>query len=134
MGNIKFMCRTCTNIFFVVCERKQYFYVIPLRTRPPALCHVRSVPVRTTSATSGHVPSTNEVLEGTVGLHLVAAEPFYVSVDGTREDPVKTMCKWPFLGTTIELIVARKIPTREVGPVTIVEPWFMVRYVMEDAG
>ena len=44
------------------------------------------------------------------------------------------MCKWPFLGTTIELIVARKIPTREVGPVTIVEPWFMVRYVMEDAG
>ena len=98
------------------------------------MCHVHSVPVRTPSATSGQVPSTNEVLEGTVGLHLVAAEPFYISVDGTREDPVKTMCKWPFLGTTIELIVARKIPTREVGPVTIVEPWFMVRYVMEDAG
>jgi len=42
------------------------------------MCHVHSVPVRTTSATSGQVPSTNDVLEGTVGLHLVAAEPFYV--------------------------------------------------------
>jgi hypothetical protein len=45
------------------------------------MCHVHSVPVRTSNATSGHVPST-KVLEGTVGLHLAAAEPFYNSVDG----------------------------------------------------
>jgi hypothetical protein len=57
------------------------FVMIPWRTRPPAMCHVHSVPVRTSNATSGHVPST-KVLEGTVGLHLAAAEPFYNSVDG----------------------------------------------------
>ena len=79
--------------------------------------------MRTTSATSGHVPSTNEVLEGTVGLHLVAAEPFYVSVDGTREDPVKTLCKRLFLGTfSIRVDIERQIPTRGAGPVMVVDP------------
>jgi hypothetical protein len=52
----------------------------------------------------------------------------------TREDLVKTMCKWSFPGTYFESIVERTIPTRGVGPVTVVEPCFMVRYVMEDAG